>query len=62
MNLGSTVLKTLFGTDTVADIHLLHETIDKLKSSNTDISRSLTDQITYIKKLDATTKVNSCFC
>jgi len=27
-NLGGTILKTLFGTATVTDIHLLHETID----------------------------------
>ena len=61
INLGGTILKTLFGTATVTDIHLLHETIDKLKSNNADISHSLTDQITYeyIKKLDTANKMNS---
>jgi mannitol-specific phosphotransferase system IIBC component len=59
INLGGTILKTLFGTATVTDINLLHETIDKLKSNNADISHSLTDQITYIKKLDAANKINS---
>jgi len=32
INLDGTILKTLFGT--VTDIHLLHETIDKLKLYN----------------------------
>ena len=59
INLGGTILETLFGTATVTDINLLHETIDKLKSNNADISHSLTDQITYNKKLDAANKINS---
>ena len=59
INLGSTILKTLFVTATVTDINSLHEAIDKLKSNNADISHSLTDQITYIKKLDAANKINS---
>jgi len=58
INLGGTILKTLFGTATVTYIHLLHETIDKLKLNNTDISHSSTDQITCIKKLDAANKIN----
>jgi hypothetical protein len=40
---------------------LLHETIDKLKSNNADISHSLTDQITYIKKLYSANKIPSNF-
>ena len=59
INLGGTTLKTLFGTATVTHIHLLHETIHKLKSNNAGISHSLTEQITYIKKLDTANKINS---
>ena len=56
INLGGTILKTLFGTATVTDIHLLHETTDKLKFNNADISHSLTEQIAHIKKSGAANK------
>jgi len=45
-NFGGTVLKTLFGTATIADIHLLHETPDGLKSTTSDILHSLNSQLT----------------
>ena len=41
INVGGTVLKTLFGTATIAYIHLLHETLDGLKSTTCDIVHSL---------------------
>ena len=59
MNLGGTVLKTLFRTATVAHIHQLHQTLDQLKSRNADIVHSLSDQVTYIKGLYLVARVNS---
>ena len=52
INFGGTVPKTLFGTVTIADIHLLHETLDGLESTTSDIVHSLNSQLTYVKKLD----------
>ena len=59
LNLGGTVLKTLFGTATVADIHLLHETLDGLKSTTNDIVHSLNSQLTYVKSLYTATSINA---
>jgi len=41
LNLGRTVLKTLFGTATLSDLNQLHGTIDELKSKEADIAHSL---------------------
>jgi hypothetical protein len=49
VDFGVTILRTLFGTTTLADLHSLHETIDELKSRDSDIARSLSSQISYIK-------------
>jgi len=59
INFGGTVLKTLFGTATIAYIHFLHETLDGLKSSTSDIVHSLNSQLTYVKKLDTATGINA---
>lgn len=59
VNFGGTVLKSLFGVATGADIHLLHDTLNDLQSSNSDVVHSLSNQITYIKKLDSATKLNA---
>jgi hypothetical protein len=59
INFGGTVLKTLFGTATIADIHLLHETLDGLKSTTSDLVHSLNSQLTYVKKLDTATSINA---
>jgi hypothetical protein len=58
LNFSGNILWTLFGRATVADIHSLHDTLDELQSSTSDI-HSLTSQVTYIKKLDTATKVNA---
>jgi hypothetical protein len=31
LNIGGTILQTLFGITTVADLHLLHDTLNELK-------------------------------
>jgi hypothetical protein len=59
ISFGGTVLKTLFGTATIADIHLLHETLDGLKSTTSDIVHSLNSQLTYVKKLDTAKGINA---
>jgi hypothetical protein len=57
--LGGTVLKTLFGTATLADLSQLHGTIDELKSKEADIVHSLATQLTYVKGLGHNTRINT---
>jgi hypothetical protein len=59
IDFGGTILRTLFGTATLTDIHSLHETLDELKSRDSDIAHSLSSQISYIKDLDSTVKINA---
>ena len=49
----------MFATATVTDVHFLHETLDGLKSTTSDIVHSLNSQLTYVKKLDTTTSINA---
>jgi hypothetical protein len=37
MNLGGSILKSWFGTATVADLHNLHTNLENLKSNEVDI-------------------------
>jgi len=48
LNLGGNILKTIFGTATVSDIHELHGVLD-LQNRNSDIVYSLANQLTYVK-------------
>jgi len=59
IDLGGTILRTLFGTATLTDLHLLHDTLDELKSRESDVAHSLSSQIGYIKILDSTVKINA---
>jgi hypothetical protein len=59
INVGGTILKSLFGTATVNDLHELHNTLDILQTSTSDIVHSLTNHVTYIKKLDTMARVNA---
>ena len=59
LNLGGTVLKTLFGTATLSDLNQLHGTIDELKSKEADIVHSLASQLAYVKWLGQNTRVNA---
>jgi hypothetical protein len=59
INFGGNVLRTIFGTALYTDVHLLHDTLNELQSSNSDIVHSLSNQVTYAKKLDTTTQVNA---
>ena len=59
INFGGSVLKALFGTAVVSDVTSLHDSFDELESRQQDIVHSVTDQLTYIKKLDTITSVNA---
>ena len=52
-------MKTLFGTGRDSDIHLLHDVINDLQHKNTDITHSLSNQLTYVEDLSTTMKINS---
>jgi len=52
-------LKSVSGTATIHDINSLHETLNELQSTTSDIVLSLSNQITYVKKLDTVTRVNN---
>jgi xylose isomerase len=56
---GATILRTLFGTATLTALHSWHETLDELKSRDSDIAHSFSSQISYIKNLDSTVKINA---
>ena len=55
LNLGGNILKTIFGTATVSDVHELHGVLDNLQNRNSDIVHSLANQLTYVKKVADTT-------
>jgi hypothetical protein len=59
LNLGGTILKTLFGIATLSDSNQLHGTINELKSKKADIVHSLANQLTYVKGLGQNTRVNA---
>jgi hypothetical protein len=58
LNFGGTILQSLFGIATVTDLHMWHDTLDELKSEDVDIAHSLTNQVTYVKRLEHTVRVN----
>jgi CII-binding regulator of phage lambda lysogenization HflD len=49
----------LFGTATISDIHQLHITLDEQQSKDADMVHSLSNQVTYVRKLDHVARVNS---
>ena len=58
INNGCEILKTLFGTATNSDVHLLHDVVNVLQQRNADIVHSLVNQLTYVKDLSTTSKIN----
>ena len=46
-------MKELFGTAVVSDVPQLHDLFDEYQSDQQNVVRSIVNQITYIKKLDA---------
>jgi len=59
VNFGGKILKTLFGTATTSDIHLLHDVLHELQFQNSDISHSLSNLFTYVKKLNTDVKIDT---
>ena len=57
VNFGGTILKALFGTATSSDNNLLHDALKELQLQNSDITHSLSNQLTYVKKLDTAVKI-----
>ena len=51
LNFGCSILKTLFGTATTADVQQLRDTLNDLKLQNSDITHSLSNQLTHVKSL-----------
>ena len=54
VDFGGTILRTSFGTATLTDLHSLHETLDELKSRDSDIDYPLSSQVSNIKNLYST--------
>jgi hypothetical protein len=52
-------LRTLFGTATLTHLQSLHEILDELKSRGSDIAQYMSSQISYMKNLDSTVKINA---
>ena len=59
LNLGGTVLRTLFGTATMTDLHRLHEAMGELQGRNAEVAHSLSKQVTYIRNLNTVTNLNT---
>jgi len=59
LNLGITVLRTLFGTATMTDLHRLHEAMGELQDRNAEVAHSLSKQVTYIRNLNTVTNLNT---
>jgi len=51
VHFGGSILKTLFGTATITDVQQLHDTLNDLQLPNSDITHSLSNQLTYVKSL-----------
>jgi len=49
LNLGGTILKSLFGTAKINYLHELHNTLDSLQTGTSDIVHSLTNEVTYVQ-------------
>ena len=44
IDVGGLVLKQIFGTATVTDVHAMHEVLDELRQRNSDIAHSVSNQ------------------
>ena len=59
VDFGGNALKFLFGTATLSDIHVLHGLLSDLQLKSSDMAHALSSQLTYVKDLTTTTKLNS---
>jgi hypothetical protein len=56
---GGAVLQALFGTATLGDVHLLHNAFSDLQLKNADLFHSVANQLSYVKDVSITSKVNA---
>jgi len=54
-----TALKALFGVATASDVLRLHQTIEELETRDTDITHSLQNEMTYVKSLDLSSRLQT---
>jgi hypothetical protein len=59
MDLGGTVLRTIFGTATMTDLHRLHEALGELQNKNSEVAHSLSKQVTFIRNLNTVASLNT---
>jgi len=59
LDLGGTVLRTLFGTATMTDLHRLHEALGELQDKNSEVAHSLSKQVTFIRDLNTVASQNT---
>jgi hypothetical protein len=53
------ILKTVFGTATVTDMHLLHDLLNDMRLQEADMPHAVDNQLTYVKELGPTTRINA---
>jgi hypothetical protein len=58
LDIGGTLLKTLFGIATVTDLSDLHAAVNDLHRKQDSIVHSTNEQVTYLKQLDGTVRFN----
>jgi hypothetical protein len=59
MNFEVSVLRALFGTATMADLHRLHEAMGELQDKNSEVAHSVSKQVTLIRILNSVASLNS---
>jgi hypothetical protein len=59
VDLGGSVLKTLFGTATIADLHQVPSTLSELEAKEAVIFHSPNNQLSYVKGIALSSQVNS---
>jgi len=59
INIGGTALKALFRVATASDVMRLHQTIEELETKDADIIHSLENQMTYVKNLDLSSRLQT---
>jgi hypothetical protein len=59
INIAAVALKSLFGTAIESDVRLLNDVVNELRLKNDDIVHSLANQLTYVKDLRTSNKINA---
>jgi tetrahydromethanopterin S-methyltransferase subunit B len=59
VNVAGSIFKTLFGVATVIDLDKLHDAVNKLHDTQSDLVHSVNEQLTCLRSLDSLVKFNS---